>query len=537
MATYNTTPINQLPVGLTVKATDIYPAVDTTDHTESPTGTCKQYTVGELAGYLPNSLYSSSNLMTVTSSSTANLTATYYNGLANNGIGATLTNSGAFAALVLDGITLSVGQSVLIKDQTSTFQNGIYTVTTVGDNVSIRWVLTRAVNFDNSKIQITQGQFVGVLDGTTNARTFWFVTSASPVTIGTSPIVFQELTGELSPPYNGFQVFVSQQIGSDVTGTGSETNPFATITHAVTFAGSPPAGSPVIITVIDGNTYDEQVVTNVENLYISMPFAQINFSGVGDALTIGASGKLLIIAASIQNSGTGNAIINNGGSLFAEIGVLQSATVALDQAGPGGLSLIAASQAIQGDITNSGGGNVFYTSNLRIGNDGTGVVGFTPQGCSGNWNVGTSLTFSDTVNGIVGTNSGDNANGGIVGEYSNSNIPFGAAISLVTATPTDLTSITLTAGDWDVTGNVHLNGSANNITDGICYLTLVSATLPDTSEISTVAGSVLLSALGLVAPMQRVNVTINTTIYIDCQANFGAGTVTACGNISARRVR
>ena len=55
---------------------------------------------------------------------TANLTATYSNGTA--GVGATLTNSGTQAALSIDGVTLAVGNRVLVKDQTASLQNGIY---------------------------------------------------------------------------------------------------------------------------------------------------------------------------------------------------------------------------------------------------------------------------------------------------------------------------------------------------------------------------------------------------------------------------
>ena len=60
--------------------------------------------------------------------STANLTATYSNGTA--GVGATLTNSSTQAALTLDGVTLVVADRVLIKDQTTAAQNGIYVETT-----------------------------------------------------------------------------------------------------------------------------------------------------------------------------------------------------------------------------------------------------------------------------------------------------------------------------------------------------------------------------------------------------------------------
>src|SRR3990167_3951895 len=62
--------------------------------------------------------------------STAALTVTYSNG--SSGVGATLTNAGALAALSIDGVALAIGNKVLIKDQASTFQNGVYEVTVIG---------------------------------------------------------------------------------------------------------------------------------------------------------------------------------------------------------------------------------------------------------------------------------------------------------------------------------------------------------------------------------------------------------------------
>lgn len=121
---------------------------------------------------------------------TANLTATYANGAA--GIGATLTNAGAFAVFSIDGVSPAVGERVLIKDQSSTLENGIYTVTTAGDAVSVNWVLTRATDY-NQPSQIQPGDLVVVNNGTTNATTSWIET-ASVSAVGTDPILFSQFT-------------------------------------------------------------------------------------------------------------------------------------------------------------------------------------------------------------------------------------------------------------------------------------------------------------------------------------------------------
>ncbi len=117
-----------------------------------------------------------------------NLTTIYVNGL--SGVGATLTNSGAQMPLVIDGVALALGDRVLVKDQTTALQNGIYTVTNIG-GTAVNWVLTRAADFD-SPSQIARGDVVNVISGTVNAVTPWMLTSSVAI-VGTDSITFAEL--------------------------------------------------------------------------------------------------------------------------------------------------------------------------------------------------------------------------------------------------------------------------------------------------------------------------------------------------------
>ena len=117
--------------------------------------------------------------------STTNLNATYFNGTA--GSGATLTNAGTNIAFSLDGVSLSLNDRVLIKDQTDATQNGIYTLTTVGDG-STPWRLTRAVDYDIPPL-IVNGSVVFVVEWVDNANTYWNQTS-NVIAVGTTPIVF-----------------------------------------------------------------------------------------------------------------------------------------------------------------------------------------------------------------------------------------------------------------------------------------------------------------------------------------------------------
>ena len=124
-----------------------------------------------------------------------NLPATYNNGTA--GVGATLTNSGTQAALVIDGITLSVNDRVLIYTQTNAAHNGVYTVTDVGSG-STNWVLTRATDADSfgegSNLSLDQGSYFFVTSGNTGAGESYVCTTVGTITFGTTAINFTQFS-------------------------------------------------------------------------------------------------------------------------------------------------------------------------------------------------------------------------------------------------------------------------------------------------------------------------------------------------------
>jgi hypothetical protein len=127
----------------------------------------------------------------VVASTTANLSATYANGTA--GVGATLTNSGSQAAFAIDGITLTASQRVLIKDQSTATQNGVYQVTTVGDG-STNWVLTRTTDADTAG-EFNSGIFFFVEKGTDNADNGFVMSQDTAITFGSTNITFSQFSG------------------------------------------------------------------------------------------------------------------------------------------------------------------------------------------------------------------------------------------------------------------------------------------------------------------------------------------------------
>lgn len=167
--------------------TDLSPATDITDTSVNASGTTKKYTRAAEFNYILTGL----GLQTYTAAqgaTTAPLTATYSNGAA--GVGATLTNAGAQAVFTTDGVTYTVGSRVLIKDQLTSFENGIYIVTTLGDE-STNWVLTRATDYDQPA-DIVQFGVIIINQGTVNAGLIYQEVGAGPFLIGTTAITFSQ---------------------------------------------------------------------------------------------------------------------------------------------------------------------------------------------------------------------------------------------------------------------------------------------------------------------------------------------------------
>lgn len=124
---------------------------------------------------------------------TTNLNASYNNGI--SGAGATLTNAGTLGAFSVDNYSPLVTQRVLVKNQNDQTQNGVYTLSVVGDSLT-PWQLTRATDYD-SPSEITAGSLVSVLYGQTQADTFWAETQTI-TTIGTDNIIFVKFSSNAS---------------------------------------------------------------------------------------------------------------------------------------------------------------------------------------------------------------------------------------------------------------------------------------------------------------------------------------------------
>jgi hypothetical protein len=117
-------------------------------------------------------------------------TVLYANGA--SGVGATITKLAPFATLAVDGGSPSVTQRILVKNESNSAYNGVYTVTSVGSG-AVGWVLTRATDYDQTgtgQNEVAPGDTVFVISGTVNANTQWVQSTDFPITIGTTPLTF-----------------------------------------------------------------------------------------------------------------------------------------------------------------------------------------------------------------------------------------------------------------------------------------------------------------------------------------------------------
>ena len=224
--------------------------------------------------------------------STANLTATYSNGTA--GVGATLTNSSTQAALTLDGVTLVVADRVLIKDQTTAAQNGIYVVTTVGDGSS-NWVLTRATPEDQPA-ELSGGAFVFVEQGTLNANNGYVFTHTGNPTFGTTDLDVAQFSGAGQITAGAALTKSGNQMDVAVDDSSIEVNADALRVKALGITNAMLAGS------IDGAKIENFVFTDESSTQGGTTIGTPMEFLAGEGINTVASGQTLTIAGELAST-------------------------------------------------------------------------------------------------------------------------------------------------------------------------------------------------------------------------------------------
>lgn len=287
-------------------------------------------------------------------------------------------------------------------------------------------------------------------------------------------------------------------------------------------------------------------------------------SNVGKQLLVQATGATSNPAIGFTDSTGGNlwGLYNNSGVFtLASMPAYNNSSTAptVVQTWSSGSTSVTGTLTTSSKITVSSGGvtvtagGVTITGNSTLAGTLGGLTGLTVA--SG----GASITGSSTINGtltigsgsasilggasntaisIHGTNTNDTAAGGYVGEFTSSNVAAGSAVSLTDSVAANVTSISLSAGDWFVYGNVGftLSVSATVIQAWISTTSATAPTTPGSGGYSILAASGFLSGSLLPISGIRISLASTTTVYLGTFATF-TGTGAAYGFIGARRAR
>lgn len=410
--------------------------------------------------------YNGSEITTLTNGTGLSITSR-----ANAGVGATLTNAGTQVALQIDGVAPTVGQRVLIYNQTNGFENGVYTVTATGSG-STNWVLTRATNEDTyapaSTNSLGQGDYFYVQAGNSGAGESYVCTTVGPIIFGTTSIVFTQ--------FSAAQVYSA---GTGLTLSGTQFS----ITNTTVTAGSYGAASKTLTASVNA----QGQLTALADTPIAIANTQV--SGLGTMSVQNANG-VTITGGSINGTTIGASTASSGA--FTTLDASGNATVG-GTLGVTGTStftgLITANGGVSGAVTTSNatitGGTI---NNTAIGGTTPAAGAFTTLSSSGNATVGGTLgvTGTSTFTGLI------TGNGGYSGAVTSSNATLtggtinGMVIGGTTAANGTFTNLTVsTSASINPTGTVTIGPGVTGSIDNV----VVGGTTPRAGGFTTISAT------------------------------------------------
>ena len=199
----------------------------------------------------------------------------------------------------VDGVSLSLGDRILVAGQSTGSQNGIYQVTTVGAGSSGTWARTATADETG---EINAGMVVMVTEGTANADTQWKLTTDNPITVGTTALTFEQASayalGTISA--NGTSI-VADSVGDTVTFTPGDniaiTGNAASDTITIGVTG-------IALDSINSGTSNVSVVSSGGNVTVGIGGSEVTeFSSSGLVVT----GNILPSANVTYNLGSDTA--------------------------------------------------------------------------------------------------------------------------------------------------------------------------------------------------------------------------------------
>ena len=480
-------------------------------------------------------------------------TVTYNNG--TSGVGATLTTTGTFTTI--DGVTLSVGMRILVKNEVTAANNGIYDVTS-------STVLTRSADF-NTPTEMAGGDFTFVTAGTLYDNTGWVM--PDPVTtVGTSPVVWVQFSGAgtytagsgLTLTGSVFSVNVAQPTITSVgTLTSLSISGNANIGNVGAAAGvfTSVSGNGSALSAITGANVTGQVGNALVagTVYTN---AQPNITSVGSLTSLTVTGNVTggnLITTGSANVGTlavtGTSNLGNVGNVIITGG---TANYVLQTNGSGNLSwVVQAGSSAASNIAN-GTSNVnipTVNGNVNITSAGNTTMVITGTGA----NVTGTFTASNNVTGaqLVSTIAIGTAPFVVTSTTQVANLNVATAGTVTTNAQGNITSVGSLTGltvsnatgvvDFTTTANVTLGAVANlHISGGTSGQVLSTNGSGGLSFISVSSSSISNGTSNVNIPAVNGNVDItaagNTVLVVTGTGANIAGTLNVTGNLVAGNI-
>jgi hypothetical protein len=368
---------------------------------------------------------------------------TYNNG--TSGVGATLT-ANANGALTVDGVAAVAGNRILVKNEATQANNGVYVVTQVGDTGGPGpgpgggdpYILTRATDFDSAGTgvdQIDAGDFFLVTAGSTLANTSWVQQTPLPITVGTTAIVFSQFAAPvlysagtgLSLTGTTFSI-TNTGVSASTYGSASSVpviavNAQGQITSAsassIAIAASQiTSGALAIANGGTGATSAATALTNLGAYPASNPSGFTSNTGTVTSVNLTAgtgvsvSGGPITASGSITvtNTAPDQVVSLTGSGATTVTGTYPNFTISSPTSGAGTVTSIDVSGGTTG-LTTSGGpvtssGTITLAGTLNVANGGTGATtlssGYVLKG-NGTSAVSASVIYDDGTNAMIGT--------------------------------------------------------------------------------------------------------------------------------------
>lgn len=310
---------------------------------------------------------------------------TYNNGA--SGVGATLTGTANGALAAQDGVTLTAGQNLLVKNEATAANNGIYVVTQVGDGTH-PYILTRHVDMDATGE--IGGAFTFVETGTTNAGSGWVVATAPPIVVGTGAINWTqfsgagEITAGTGLTKTGNTIALSTPVSVANGGTGSATQNFVDLTTTQTVAGAKTLNNNLTmnnVQLISNRSADSSAINITYSTTTNATNSAIAYTGVD------ATGRVL--SAQVTGDTVGRLLVDVNGALSWGSGTAGRDTT-LSRTAAGVLTL---GSNLLVSSTLKTGSNITLGQTTTLGSGGVGVLELA--------NAGTTPTANPTGGGVL----------------------------------------------------------------------------------------------------------------------------------------